>query len=389
MRRRGLLTSAGCALLAGRSTPAAPVEVTGPDALRRALVRVRPGDVLALAPGEYGSGFSLRGARGAPEAPIVIRGADPDRPPSFTGGRLAWHLSGCSHVSLQNLSIRGCTGNGVNIDDGGAVATPARHILLEAITIAEIGPRGNLDGIKLSGVDDFTVRGCRVEGWGGSAIDMVGCHRGAVTDCRFAGRQGFSQANALQMKGGSSDIAVTACLFDNAGERAVNIGGSTGLAYFRPAPGRFEAERITVAGNRFLGSLCALAWVSADGGRVHRNTIQLPLRWVVRILQEQTEPRFEPCRAGMFEENLVVFDGRVATPVNVGPGTAPGTFSFRRNAWFRSDGAAQRQSAVREQESIFTVDPRLDRPGHVEARATSTDPRLRGVGADAWQPDGR
>jgi hypothetical protein len=388
--RRVVLGGVLAVLLAGAEAPAGGVvTVRSPEELRRGLAGVGPGTVIAVAPGEYGGGYSLRGASGRPGAPIVIRAAEPARPPLFTGGRSAWHLSGCSHVTLQGLAIRGATGNGINVDDGGNPATPARHIVLEDLAITEVGPRGNLDGVKLSGVDDFAVRRCRFEGWGGSAIDMVGCHRGVISRCRFTGREGFSQANAVQMKGGAADIAVEACVFDRAGERAINIGGSTGLPYFRPRPEGFEARRITVAGSRFLGSLCAVAWVSADGGRVHRNTIQLPDRWVARILQEQTAPGFQPCRGGVFEENLVVFDRRVVATVNVGPGTAPASFTFRRNAWFQTDGQARPSLPSPEQEAVLQVDPRLDRPGSVEARATSPDARLRGIGADGWTPPQR
>jgi hypothetical protein len=344
------------------------------------------GETILISPGEYGGGYDLRGVAGTAAAPVVIRAADPKQPPTFTGGRLGWAVSNCSYVTLRGLVVRGCTGNGLNLDDGGVNPARAHHLVVEDVTVTEIGPRGNLDGLKMSGIDDFTVRRCRFEGWGGSAIDMVGCHRGVVEACRFTGKDGFSQENAVQMKGGTTDVLVQTSVFDRAGERAINLGGSTGLAYFRPAPGEYEAARITVAGNRFLGSLCPVAWVSADGGRVYRNTILFPDRWVARILQEQTEPRFKPCRGGVFEENLIVFDRRVATFVNVGPKTAPETFQFRKNAWFQTDGTARPTLPTPEQGGVYGVDPRLDRPDSPEARVTSRDPRLSGIGADAYQP---
>ena len=36
-------------------------------------------------------------------------------------------------------------------------------IVLEGLTVRRVGPRGNRDGIKLSGVTDFRVESCRVE----------------------------------------------------------------------------------------------------------------------------------------------------------------------------------------------------------------------------------
>lgn len=354
--------------------------------LRAALAGAKAGTTILIAPGEYGSGFDLRGVAGTAAAPIVIRGADPQRPPTFTGGRLAWAVSDCSYVTLKGLSVRGSTGNGLNVDDGGTADTPAHHITIEDVTVSDVGPRGNLDGLKMSGVDDFVVRRCRFEGWGGSAIDMVGCHRGVVEECRFTGKEGFSQDNAVQMKGGSSDILVQTSVFHRAGQRAINLGGSTGLQFFRPRVGDSEAARITIAGNRFFGSLAPVSFVSADGGRVVRNTILFPERWVVRVLQEQTDPRIKPCHSGVFEENLIVFDRRVAAFVNVGPNTAPQTFIFRKNAWFQTDGQARPLLPTPEQNGLYQVDPRLDRSDTPEARVTSPDPRLKGVGAEGYTP---
>lgn len=361
------------------------VRVGSSAELRAALADLKPGTTLLLAPGEYSGGLFLRGVAGTEAARVVIRGSDPARPPLFTGGGgTAWMLSDCSYLTLSHLAVRGYSGNGINVDDGGTFDTPARHLVLENLTITETGPRGNHDALKLSGLDDFTVRGCRFEGWGGSAIDMVGCHRGVIEDCRFSGREGFSQANAVQMKGGSSDILVQTSVFREAGERAINLGGSTGLAYFRPKPGEYEASRITVSGNRFHGSLAPVAWVNADGGRFVQNTIVNPGRWVLRILQENRSPGFKPCRGGVFAENLVVYDGQVASVVNVGPDTAPETFTLRRNAWFRTRGESRPSFPVPETDGVYGVDPVLQGGEDTPVRVTSRDVRLQGIGADAY-----
>ncbi len=98
-----------------------------------------------------------------------------------------------------------------------------------------MGPKGNFDGIQLSGVTDFEIRHCRIEGWGGQAIDMVGCHRGLIEDCVFRGKEGFSQNTGPQAKGGSSQVTIRRCLFIEAGERMVQLGGSTDLRFSVPA----------------------------------------------------------------------------------------------------------------------------------------------------------
>ena len=366
------------------SADAARIRVSGPAELRGALSRLKPGDTLLLAPGEYGNGYSIRGLSGTVKARIVIKGSDPRRPPTFTGGNQALHLIDCNHLTLSNLAVRGCRLNGINIDDGGSFETPSRGIILENVTISEIGPRGNHDGLKLSGVDDFIVRKCRFEGWGGSAIDMVGCHQGVVEDCQFIGKEGYSQSSGVQMKGGTSEILVHSSFFHNAGQRAINLGGSTGLQYFRPKAGKWEASRITVAGNRFVGGVTPIAWVGAEGGVFRQNTVYLPGKWVLRILQENTAPQFAPCRNGVFQQNLIVFDRRVTVFANVGPNTAPGSFKFRRNAWFQVDGRARPRLPAAETEGVYQVDPRLADTDTAKMRKTSRDARLKGIGADSY-----
>jgi hypothetical protein len=285
---------------------------------------------------------------------VVIQGAEPNAPPLFRGGAgHAFQLADCSHVILRNLQVEGFAGNGINIDDGGSFETPSHHITLDNVAILEIGPKGNHDALKMSGVDYFLIRHCHFEAWGGSAIDMVGCHHGVVEDCTFVGREGFSQDNAVQLKGGTADVLVQCCLFKNAGQRCINLGGSTGLQFFRPAVQGYEATDITVAGNRFEGSLSPVVWVTADGGRVHHNTIVLPEKWVLRILQETEDAQFAACHDGVFEDNLVFYDSRVQVFVNVGARTAPETFVFRRNAWCDVEGARRPSLPVAEQNGVY------------------------------------
>jgi hypothetical protein len=376
MRRLGL----ALALLAADTALAGATVVGTDEELRAALAKLRPGDELVIRAGRYRGGLSLAGLAAPKSGVTLIRGEDAKDPPVFEGGSSGWHLADCNGVTLQSFVVRGATGNGINIDDGGSIDTPARGITVLDVTIADTGPRGNCDALKMSGIERFVVGNCRFEGWGGSGIDMVGCRDGRVTDCRFTGKEGFDQSNAVQMKGGTEDVVVQCSWFENAGQRAINLGGSTGLQYFRPKPGEFEARRITVGGNRFVGGVAAVAFVNADAGRVVRNTIVRPTKWVLRILQEQRAEGFLPCRGGVFEENLVVLDERVSTIVNTGPNTAPESFEFRRNAWFGNAGRPVLPAP--EKDGVHGVDPKIDA---TEMRATSKDAKLRGIGADAWE----
>ncbi|MEZ5301068.1 MAG: right-handed parallel beta-helix repeat-containing protein [Verrucomicrobiales bacterium] len=385
MKPNHWLPAALLALAIAPHSHPAEIAVSSLSELVAAAGKAKPGDAVVLAAGDYETGGFLGGVRGDKAAPITIRSADPENPAVFRGGKQALHLSGCRYVTLSDLRIVGCAINGLNIDDAGEKGSPAAGIVLQRLHISDIGPRGNHDGIKLSGVDRFAVRGCTIEGWGGSGIDMVGCHDGVIEACRFAGKAGFSQSNAVQMKGGSARIAVLANRFENAGQRAINLGGSTGLEYFRPKVGAFEASEIEVAGNLFIGSLAPVAWVNADGGHVHHNTIVDPEKWVVRILQENQGDGFKPCQGGVFEDNLIVFDRRVNVFANVGGGTAPETFRFRGNAWFERGAARQRKPALPGAEAggVYGVDPQLDAAG----AAKSGDARLMGKGAGGYQRD--
>jgi hypothetical protein len=344
------------------------VRVANRDELVRALRAAKPGTTILVAPGKYAGGLSKGGLRGTKESPIVIAGSDAADPPIIEGGGSGLHLSSPEHIELRSLVFTAATGNGLNIDDGGSLDSPANHVTLKNIVVRDVGPRGNRDGIKLSGLADFRIDGCRVERWGssGSGIDMVGCHRGVVTGCTFKDAGG-DQANGVQTKGGSSEIVIQRCRFENAGGRAVNVGGSTGLAYFRPADAKYEAKDITVEDCEFLGGMSAISFVGVDGAIVRHNTIYRPRRWPIRILQENTDERFVPSRNGRFEKNIVVFrSDEVREVVNIGGKTAPETFAFAGNHWFCLDRPAATERLLRlpvqESGGINGVDPRLQDP---------------------------
>lgn len=361
------------------------VRVGNSSELRQAMGTLRPGTTLLLAPGNYSGGLYLSDVRGSNEQPVVIEGTDPDDPPIFTEGGQALHFADCSHLTLRNIKVKGFPTNGINVDDGGSFETPAHHIVLENITILEIGPKGNHDALKMSGVDHFVVRKCHFEGWGGSGIDMVGCHHGIIEDCTFIGKEGFSQSNGVQLKGGTQDVLVQCCFFNHAGQRSINLGGSTGLRFFRPSVQDYEAKDITIAGNRFVGSMAPAAWVTSDGGYVHHNTIILPDKWVLRILQESRDARFKPCHDGVFEYNLIIFDSKVQTFVNVGPRTAPGTFMFGYNAWYDLDGYREPLLPAPETEGIYLRNIPIDRTTLSNAEFQLDDDRVRNIGADAYK----
>ena len=364
------------------------VKVADDASLHAALRNARPGTRIRIAAGRYRPGVYVANLHGTKDGPIVIEGADADNPPVFEGGAEAWHLTDCSYVTLRNISARGQSSNGINVDDGGSFETPAHHIVLENLHVADTGPKGNHDAIKLSGVDDFVVRKCVLEGWGGQAPDMVGCHRGLIEECKFVGKAGFSQHTGPQTKGGSSRIVVRRCLFLDAAQRGVQLGGSTGLAFFRPQDLLCEAKDITVEGCTFIGCEAPVAYVGVDGAVVRYNTFYRPRKWLIRILQETTTKGFVPCRNGRFEHNLVVFRrADVSTFVNIGPNTSPETFQFADNLWFCEDrpSASRPKLPGPETGGVYGVDPKLADPARSDFRPRN--PQAARFGAGAWQPD--
>ena len=324
------------------------VRVQTSDELRKAVSEARPGTTILLAPGRYRGGLVFNDLKGAKGKPIVIAAEDSEDLPVIEGGNSCLHLTDPQYVELRQLVFTGARINGLNIDDGGTYATPAQHVVLSGLVVRDNGSRGNHDGIKLSGLDDFRIENCTVERWGknGSGIDLVGCHRGVIDGSTFRdGDKVFG--NAVQTKGGSSNITISRCRFENAGGRAINLGGSTGLAYFRPKAQGYEAKDITVEDCTFIGSMAPIAFVGVDGATVRHNTIYRPTRWVMRILQENQQPSFVPSRNGQFTSNIVVFrSDELNTAANIGAGTAPQTFQFENNFWYCIDRPEKSQRSI-------------------------------------------
>lgn len=341
----------------------AEVKVNNAQEFRAAVGAAKPGTRILLGSGNYGGGFYFANLRGEKDNPIVITAADPAKPPVFSQGNVAMHLSYPAYLELHNLVLTRLAQNGINIDDGRDMTNHStREIVLSGLRIRDVGSTGNHDGIKLSGVWNFMVTNCTIERWGtvgGSAIDMVGCHRGVIEGCTIRHIEPEPpNCTGVQAKGGCSDITVRRNRFESAGGRAVNIGGSTGFPFFRPplANGstNAEARNVRVEGNTFIGSSAPIAFVGVDGAIVRFNTIEKPSRWSARILQETKGPQFVACRNGEFTDNTILFEGNRGS-VNVGGGTQPETFKFARNWWYCVDnpGRSRVSLPVPETDGVY------------------------------------
>lgn len=313
------------------------------------------GDTIILFTGVYPGGDVIRQLHGNATAWITIMAA-PGNEVVYRGGSEAFHISEASYTSIEGLIFEQQTGNGVNVDDGTGGKT-THHIRFKHCRWRNMNATGNNDELKLSGVDDFEITKCHFSNGapGGSLVDMVGCHSGTFRECIFQN----AGSNAIQAKGGSSDIVITQNKFINGGERAVNIGGSTNLAYFRPAGANYEAKHIFVQSNIFIGATASVAFVGAVECAVENNTFYLPGKWAVRILQETKTPGFLPCGINTFSHNIIVCANVIKDPVNIGPGTSPETFKFSYNLWYKQGDPVLTNvhNQIQETKSIFNRDP--------------------------------
>jgi hypothetical protein len=339
----------GTAAPGGDGSAGAPFQ-----SIEQAANAASPGTAIRLAPGGgHQSDQYIDNLRGTEGAPIWIGGDPAQARPVLDGGGEAIHLTRPAYVIVHDLEVRNQTANGINVDDGGALSdeTAAHHVTIRDAFIHDVGGSGNQDCIKVSGVNDLFIYDSRIErcggGQSGSGIDHVGCHRSIVARNEFVSMSG----NAVQAKGGSTDVDVRQNRMRDPGERAVNLGGSTGFEFFRPplsttAPNA-EARRIRAFDNVITGTMATpFGFVGCIDCLVAHNAVSGTPRWAARILQETVSDgtyTFEPSGQGAVINNSFVFDSGTISgeTVNVGGNTAPETFTFSHNLWLAADNPSQ------------------------------------------------
>lgn len=303
--------------------------------LSQAQSAIGPGDTVIVLNQVFSNSPQYLTLNGLPGQPIVIMGQT-NQGPIFQGGAEGIHLISCNYVELNGLVFQQQTANGLNIDDGGSYSIPSTHIIVRNCLFRDMAASGNNDLLKMSGVDNFLISNCTFLNGasGGSGLDFVGCHYGAVEDCVFdnAGSSG------IQNKGGTQYITIQRNIFKNMSQRALNLGGSTGLPYFRPPlptpiVDAFEAADIHVFSNVFIGNWAPIAYVGCVRVKVRNNTFYKPQNWVIRILQETTVDGFLTCADNEFSNNIIYLENDL-TEVNIGTNTNPASFTFSHNAWF-------------------------------------------------------
>jgi hypothetical protein len=316
-------------------TAAAPLAT-----LRAATARATPGTRIVVHAGTYTGSPYIENLQGTAAAPIAIV-AEGAAIFDAAGAGEVMHVTDAQYLVIEGLTLQGSMINGLNMDDGGTIDTPAHHIVLRNLTLRDIGSGGNNDCIKLSGLDDYWILDSDITSCSaGDAIDHVGCHSGVIHGNFIHDTTG---SGGIQAKGGSHDIVIHGNRFVDVNARAINAGGSTGLEFFRPIDAPYEARNIRVVANVFIrpgeNSGAPIAFVGCDACVFANNTVIEPRTWIARILQETVGARFVPSRNGLYANNLIVFDvsDLRGVLVNVGTNTAPETFTFANNLWWALD----------------------------------------------------
>lgn len=325
--------------------------------LTQAAQNAMPGDTILLFDSPITQGQYISDLKGTAENPIVISSGLSENV-LFLGSSTGLQFSDIEYITLQNLSFEAQTGNGMNIDDGGDYSSPTHHITIENCIWYGMDATGNNDCLKMSGVDDFFIRNCKFSNGaaGGSMIDMVGCHNGLIEINRFSD----GGSNCIQAKGGCREITIRRNEFIRGGQRSINIGGSTGMEFFRPLNSNFEAGSITVHSNIFWGSTAPVAFVGARYCKVFNNTIINPEKWSLRILQENNDAQLVKCSDNSVINNIFYFSNVATNPaVNIGPNTLPETFIFKNNLWYnyQNPGGNYPNLPVEESDGIVGQDP--------------------------------
>lgn len=340
--------------------------------LEQAAADANPGDTILFRSETYQGGEHVSNLQGSEDNRIYIIA---ENEVIISGGNNAWQLSDAAYLYIKGFIFENQNGNGLNIDDGGDYTTPTHNITFAECTFRDINASGNNDLLKMSGVDNFIIKNCIFENGadGGSGLDMVGCHWGEISECRFENMG----SNAIQAKGGTQNITISRNYFKNCGNRTLNLGGSTGLQFFRPIDAGFEAADLNVYSNIIIGSEAPIAYVGSVNVRVVNNTLINQGKWTLRILQETVdEDRFASCGNNFFMNNIIYYNSE-SPETNIGPNTLPETFIFSNNLWYKySDPTREPYIPVVDETIITGLDPMFEDLSDEDFSLKETSPAI-------------
>jgi hypothetical protein len=227
----------------------------------------------------------------------------------------------------------------IRVDDAGdGDGVISHHVIFRELVLNSAGASqclatGGLDDFR---IEEIEVTACR------TGVRLIGSHHGVVASNWFHDTLG----PALAIEGGADDVVVHGNWFESIPSRAVYAGGLSAESAFRPPGEVFEARGVRTVANVFVeigmgtdGGV--MAFVGCVDCVFAHNTFHLGRPYVIRILEENPEPRLLPSRNGVVANNIMVFDSRdLVRVVNVDSdptSVEDETFSFRNNLYSAVD----------------------------------------------------
>jgi hypothetical protein len=368
MRQLGLFLAL-FALICGHAVFGNDINVTKSSEFQAALNTAAPGDQILLAPGIYPGDFIATGLTG-----VTIRSVDANNPAvidaSATGEGLK--LSSVQHVTVSDLIVENFANEGINIDDGGHIA-PSEDVNLSGLLLRNGGAAAS-EAIKVVGTIGFHLDRVQIVGYGasGTGIYIVGSQNGLV-ERSYVESTTPGSGDGILAKGGSANVIIRANRLVNANERAIELGGDTANATFRPQPpGNVEASGIIAEGNVIVNSgnvgaiQSGMSFVNVADGTFRNNVVYRPSLYAIRILKENTNPGFVNTQNGIVSDNIFEWNqGDLQQTINAGPNTLPATFHFDGNQWFNATQPSNSFPSLPSPEvnGIYGVDPHLNLSG--------------------------
>lgn len=382
----GFLLALATCLMAAKPALATQHLVTPGNKWQTLEIRAQPGDEIILMPGNHRP-VTLSNLTGAPGNPIIIRGLDPNHPPTIVAKRRGIVLHKPKHVIIKDIIITGATLTGILVDNrvpdltelfNPTTSTQQQqawdaNLLIRNVTVLKTGPEGKRHAIELRGLRDVRIIESEFEGWGGSAIEIVGSHNVLIEKCTFNELENFSQYHAIQVRAGSTRVNITNCQFDVDCEGVVSLGAVSRRNDFCPsipenakALSQYEARYIQLQHCVFKKGTYTIAMLHADDCLIRNNTFIRPRSAVLGVTHITDVGVVAVAKRGIFGGNLIVWEpGDISRYVYFSPKIDQTTFAIEQNLWWSSE-LAQNSKKLGELPQhgqwpqITDIDPKLD-----------------------------
>jgi len=369
----------------------------------RLASRVKPGDEIILMPGRH-KPASFTDLRGEANRPIIIRSVTPDAPAVIVADSAGIEFIRPFAVILQDVQITAGTRAGIRATDGesgdGVVGDPFQSgFRVRRVSISRIGPEATSDAVRIWGLADVQIDQLTVVGWGGAAVEIVGCREVTIERSRFLGDSDFEQVSGVEVRGGSQAVSMIDCVFRDCGDASIALGGPSARREFRPAlpdvpdpkRPRFEASRIQVDRCEVVGGRTSIALIGAQHVVINACTIVNPEESLFRFAT--TDPNIPVSQNDhvTLDANLFAWKPATLRALFAADDTArPAALNITDNLWWspgESPQLAGRFPAEPALPQTLEVDPRLDRDFRPTDPAATPYGRHAGGGAVTHVPD--